>query len=977
MTGLPGLSTIQKLRYFLAGVFPALSNSGGAVFARWLQRYPTIAGLSDRARTSAVGVSVRRLASTFVLGSYAPEDVDWAKLPNDAAPVLRVAIVAAAVLCLTVPLTVSWTWPALSAQTITGEAGPPVAGWSVVLWLVALSLAWSCLLVGTAAANRLVFLPSVAMFLYFSAAMVAALPKSWWSLLAPAQAALAVVYSGTRLDRLRWGAVRELAVAIVAGALIAALAMVVIPTAPWYRGRLVGAALALGAPLGIGLTWIARRLRRRQAMTASALRSDIVVALMVCAHLLLLTSLAVRGGLTIPAGGIQALSIQMTAYLWPLYFFVGAGVVFKVLRRTNTVQSVAQTLLPSPLFVSLTFAVLVAATLVPWVEPILLTPAGPWPTWLSGAASGVYRATSWLWASQLMRYTMDTMKWVLLASLIVAVWTLLRRRLTSSTMAGIFFVAAVVGFGVFEYHFQLNGFGRSPRNTALSLLIFSALVLWLVHKTVLKHVFSSSRWWPQTARVALYAAVLMFVLLPIHARVALHDGAVSSEIFLYLFMGVINFGVPYYLYLFASRRFAQLPLSPSAALGLFCLGGLLAVPLIVADKSVVAGSLSAAWSAANAQAQGILAGQLLLQDRGVFPAAWIVTRGVLAIGGVLAIAWVVRQRVRDNALAPAAVAGAVIAVAAGVACFSNRGIELPLLPQRVVYFIAPLGSSSIVDAALVARQLSFLLPAFLVALLFTGSRSRAVRIAAVAGAIALHVLINLIWPSREAWLRSSGAMFSVAGAALVMLSFLAAALCRRLDQVLLRRSDDSDGPVIERGSLFTWAELRVAGAVLLIVFAAIGSYSAYAQRLAVQRIPGSTVELRVPAPWSAAEADVGWAVFSRASWTDTRPLLRAELRSYAPDSARALLRDVALEAAQRLANFEAKGLETLEQYYPGALAIDYRYFQSAGDENTSASGTIALAPMPNGKALVLTVVHAASEPERRWDVLRVLQELPR
>ncbi len=170
MTGLPGLSTIQKLRYFLAGVFPAQSNSGGAVLARWLERYPRVAGLSDRIGTSAVGVSVRRLTSTFVLGHYAADDVDWTKLPNDALPVLRTTILAAALLCLTVPLAVAWIWPPLSSQAITGAPGEPVAGWSVTLWLVALSLAWSCLLVGTAAANRLVFLPSVAVFLYFSAA---------------------------------------------------------------------------------------------------------------------------------------------------------------------------------------------------------------------------------------------------------------------------------------------------------------------------------------------------------------------------------------------------------------------------------------------------------------------------------------------------------------------------------------------------------------------------------------------------------------------------------------------------------------------------------------------------------------------------------------------------------------------------------------------------------------------------------------
>jgi hypothetical protein len=468
----------------------------------------------------------------------------------------------------------------------------------------------------------------------------------------------------------------------------------------------------------------------------------------------------------------------------------------------------------------------------------------------------------------------------------------------------------------------------------------------------------------------------MFVLLPIHARVAMHDRGVSNEIFLYLFMGVINFGLPYYLYLFASRRFATLPLSPSAALGLFCLGGLLAIPLIIADKSIVAGSLSAAWAAANVQARGVLAGQPVLQDRAFFPTAWIAIRGACAVAGVLLVAWVVRRRLRDPALAPVAVASTVIAVAAGVACFSNRGVDLPLLPQRVVYFIAPLAPSSIVDAPLIARQLSFLLPALLLALAFTGSRRRAMRVAGVVAALVLHVSINLVWPSREAWLRSSGAMFPVAGAALVMLCLLAGALCRRLDAVLPRRAHVDGGTVLQPGSLLTWAELRVAGAALLVLCTAAGARRAYTQRLTTHRISGSSLDVMIPAPWSPLEQADGRSLFSRSSWSDTRPSLRIELHAGGPDS-RALLQAAAVEASRGLAHFEPVAMEQWSQHLPGALALDFRYLQRPDDENSSALGTLLVAPMPNGEALVALITYAPSEPERRWDLPRLLQRLPR
>ena len=81
----------------------------------------------------------------------------------------------------------------------------------------------------------------------------------------------------------------------------------------------------------------------------------IVPACVVCAavavlaglHLCLTASLAARGGILVPAQDLQAQAVQITGYLWPFYYFVGVGVVFKVLRRTKVLHTAARELVPA------------------------------------------------------------------------------------------------------------------------------------------------------------------------------------------------------------------------------------------------------------------------------------------------------------------------------------------------------------------------------------------------------------------------------------------------------------------------------------------------------------------------------------------------------------------------------------------------------------------------------------------------------
>jgi hypothetical protein len=135
---------------------------------------------------------------------------------------------------------------------------------------------------------------------------------------------------------------------------------------------------------------------------------------------MLLLSLSARGGLTVPAASLHALAVQVTGFLWPLYFFIGAGVVFKVMRQTTTLQRLTEVTLPARLFVPGTLLLLVGATAIAWIRPVLLTPAFPWPRWILTCADWVYRMSGWVWQSAVLRMSLEPLRWVLLLALLLA-----------------------------------------------------------------------------------------------------------------------------------------------------------------------------------------------------------------------------------------------------------------------------------------------------------------------------------------------------------------------------------------------------------------------------------------------------------------------------------------------------------------------------------------------------------------------------
>ena len=57
------------------------------------------------------------------------------------------------------------------------------------------------------------------------------------------------------------------------------------------------------------------------------------------------------------------------------------------------------------------------------------------------------------------------------------------------------------------------------------------------------------------------------------------DPKVVDEVFLYLFRGIVDVGLPYFLYVYAGRQFKELPVPAGRLFAAFCAGALSTLPL--------------------------------------------------------------------------------------------------------------------------------------------------------------------------------------------------------------------------------------------------------------------------------------------------------------------------------------------------------------------------------------------------------------
>ena len=970
--GLSGtITALRKAGHFVATLFPSLAAPWDrftlALHERLEPRLARFQGPRGRV--------VAELARQFFWSDYKSDRLDWSTVSPEGARVLRPIFLASLLVCVLLPIGLALPGPSLPASAVEG-AGGPIAIASVLLWLGALPLAWGRLVAGAAAANRPALLLTIAVYLYFMCLTVIGAPPSLANGLPALAALLATAASERRLARptigdRAWGLLTCTLAGICAGE---GFVVFSIPARYVHGHKLLVGAIA-GFLVGGVVFLLARwRARSTSSTTLPITRLAFVITILSLAHFGLVIA---RGDLARFADNSTTLFRLFIGCLWPAWYLIGVGVIFGLLKTARVLTEATRVMVPGRWFVPLGVVALVAMALVFASRFGYVLAAHDAPLWLVRALAWIQKlARAWIWTSPAAKLAEDKLRWIAIADVVAVAWLALRRRLSTGTLAALLAHTLLAMLLVYEYQCQLAGFLRSSAHTATLLAGFAIWLLWLLHKLALRFGSDDSPRWPRTARLAIAGGMLLLVLVSIEARAALRDPRVTDEIFLYLFRGVINVGLPYCLYVYAGRRLRALPLAPWQLLSAFALGALLTMPLAALDHLVQAGSLHALGAALDRRAEALLTTGDLSSVAGIdtaLPLAWTIARGVLVVGVLVALALVVSRRARARDDRDAVTLFVVVAAAMGLASFARARIDLPLLPPRWMALVTTDRESLAIDADLIAVYLGCALPALVLTLVARGGVAWRWALGA-ALALALHLVAVLVWPRHEAWLRATGVGEIVAVLGVAALGVLIALARSRTETAIEHEHEQVDAHEQEQESGTGKIVLLCVGAIVLL---GIGGVRAWHGRLAPHALSGVARPLVLGDGWAQVPLRAGGplAAFKRQEAGLSPPSVWVTIEQLPEGGARAIVERLRANDRASLPAFVPSPIEDWDRYLPGAVAFDYHFENRSQPIAIPVAGTVAVLPLgpigPSGsdRALVLSLMADFEQrDQRRWEL---------
>jgi len=686
-----------------------------------------------------------------------------AALPPESLIVLRPVFLLSLVLCFLLPFTLLFPYPAIDPSAIA-DAGGPVAGWSVVLWALATALAWGCLLAGVGSANRPITVLAADLYLFIMMTMYPVGSKLNFIPVITTLLTAAVCEHRLKRPGLRskWaGLTMNFLVGVPCGVFV----WNSLPAWNMSSEANLPARFALGGLLGL-LTFLLGRADdthpRIKALPAFFLPLHRMVWTVGVLTLLYLSGIA----LALDFGAFAEKLLQgeryLTGFFWPVWYFIGVGIIFRLLRSTKAVARGIQDIIRPSLFIPVTLVLLAAALAVTLSHHLIMfTDVSRWPQWILLPAWKIYKVTkSSLWEDPMYSFSLEFMTWVFVFDLLAVLWLAMKRMLNPERVAGLLFYTLLAWFMVLEYYFESFSLTRSHSHSILILFISSIWLLWFIHSLGLLISTKSSPMWPASARLPAYGALLLFILLQFHAGTAIRDFKVLNDIFFFLFRGIVDVGIPFVLYVYARRRLGDLPVPLSRLFAFFCLGGAITIPLAVLDKLAMARwSWPALRAVVDAQyEQWITHGLFPADQTVVFSTDWIAARAALVMAILLISAVSIKLTNRGRPDCTARVLFFVTSLAMGLAAFSNTLIGLPFVPPRLELFYRPLHQSLLLDHDLSFLYLTYNIPALILALSLTIPKSRFLlsQAAGLVVACSAHFGFMLIWPAYKASLLSTG-----------------------------------------------------------------------------------------------------------------------------------------------------------------------------------------------------------------------------
>lgn len=1006
------IAALRKFGNYLAGLFPSLVHVVNFLIRplRKIVDNPLVAPWWIKLTENKSVQSVWKIVERFYWRTYSKNRLDLAEAPPETVALLRPLFQMCAILCVLIPLTQFTMWP-VEIEAFSGFKGV-APGWSVILWMLCLPGAWAALLTGAARSNRVAFMVAAISASYFLITCVVLLPRSFFNALAPLSILISLIYCEHRLrgsDRKSstvFGVITSLVCGIAAGIPL----IILTPIRPFLGSVIglpgpvisIGGGALLGAILGLGCFLSARRFKLpaisaipttsfsdppvNQKVEETPQNSGMALnAWSVTIFLIAFLFAGLMRGSLAQSGSELISSLALTNnYLWPLWYFMGVGILHKINKSSKTIASAIADVLPQRVFKPLLLTILALSLVTAFSEKIcsfLSLSTNQISSTVLPFFYAIYCAAKpSIWSNPLNTLTVHWFTNVLLFDLVLTTVLSVQKRLTNEALLRILFLNIFAFLLIWEYVFQLSSFVRTPTHSVVVLFLFAVGLLWLIHTVGWDLSSKSSPAWPAAGRLALYGGIATFAILDIHARSACKDFKLMNELFLTMFHGVIDVGLPYYFLVWVTNRLGKLPVKISTMLGLFSLGAVASFIFNVLEKFAGAG-----WSASifsqivNTQTESLRNAGTINIDLDV-PPFWFFLRAVIYVALLSLVYVLARKKIGDTENSSKTMLFVLVAFASGIASFSNTFVELPL-PAEARAFLAPCHQSLLFSCNLIQSYISYWIPALIfgISQLYSKDDKAKVFLLCTPLAIAAHFLISWSFAESEVYCRAAGSFYTLIAILCGIFVALVGMALRRVTPHD-KQPDEKQTKAVILTPLTLLTLVGVAEFILIPI--AIIQTNLKFNNL---ELPPLTHKVVIPTTWQQqnnqnAEQKETATTFTRKAATGGTSILQIGTVDADAQGTKELLKRLLVAAANsgRYQNLAVIAIEPWNKYYPNALACHFSYELPQSQPAMTMSGLSILVPKTEKVTEFYTLHTSPSEIDReQWEMAYTIKNLSR
>jgi hypothetical protein len=1011
MNPIQAIATLRKFANYLVGIFPFLAFIGDYIygFLRKIGDLPPLKPLVAGIGQSSVGQAIWKFFERFYWRDYAKDRMELGAASSETAPVLRLLIQMSVLLSLAIPFTqlqlTAFGFGSVSIETFSGYKHA-MASWPIFLWILCLPCAWSALLVGTAACNRITFSATAVGALYFLASCILYLPRSYCNALLTAPILFSLIFNLAVLpDEGRRARIMRLLTAITVGAASGFQFTILTPLRPWlgtvlpFEGPVIGigAGCTVGICAGLVCLMVANKLRADQmqapqvetsaplSQNPTPISQDPLIsiqgAFLINSILLIgfLCATALRGGLA-PLGGAIVSALDMSnAYLWPILYFIGVGIVHKLMGSSKVVATSVNGILPKKFATPLFLLALLVATVAAWSEDIInmlsfQTTAFGQQAFLTFIPFFT-TVKAIIWHDPLLSMAAHWMKWVLLCEVGIVSTLAVQKRLNAAVLSRLFFISSLAALLIWEYIFQMSSFARSPIHSSLLIWLFAVWLLWLMHTIGWKLSINDSPMWPSRGRLAIYGGIVGLIILQVNARASCFDYRIVNELFLTMFRGVIDVGLPYYLLLWVNRRIKEATPPVGVLLGAYSAGAIASMCFNAIDKCFTNAGFfeTVKTQLQNLQATGNLSldvevsGYWLFFKAAVFVALLAVVRRVAAEKCA---------KVQDSSHPNQRyhwMLYMMLAFASGVVSFSYTFVDLPL-PNELRVALAPLHQEVLFNCNVLHLYLAYWLPSlWMCVAALKHDRPKALPWVTLAATM-IGGMILAGYEYLEVFLRASGLLLS----AVITFTAVMVALIAMVLQILESDRTNFDKPKDDEkkpaeNALLSYTSTAFFAMVVSVAFCVATYCSPERKTFSFREVPSLKHAVPLASDWTLKETQAPKEPFPEISiFTRSASLGVRRLETMTLESDPAGVKHLMQKWIDYL-HLKVTKVESWERYHPGAYSFQFALTTEDGGTMFAVS---AFVPRDNGKTEVFSAITDPKTIEQTiWEIAFLVQNL--